>query len=179
MKTSGTIILLICTGLLVGCQSRPPIRTVDQLALERFMGAWYVIASIPTPFEKEAYNGIESYRLAPNGTVETTFTFNKGGFGGPRKVYRARGFIRDPGENTVWDMQFIWPFKAEYRVVYLDQDYTVTVVGRTRRDYVWIMARAPSIPVDDYDRIINLLTEEGYDVSKLIKVPHTPAPRAG
>ena len=97
MRTLGVMTLMLLAGVMIGCQSRPPIRTVDRLELERFMGDWYVIASIPTPFEKGVYNGIESYRLAPDGTVETTFTFNKGGFGGPRKVYRARGFVNNPG----------------------------------------------------------------------------------
>ena len=179
MSNHRTLLLLAVAGLMVGCGGGPPLRTVERLELNRFMGDWYVIASIPTPFEKEVYNGIESYRLAGDGTVATTFTFNKGGFEGPRKVYRARGFVRNPDSNAVWGMQFFWPFKAEYRVVFLDEDYTVTVIGRTRRDYVWIMARAPSIPAADYDRLLNLLTEEGYDVGKLIKVPHAPAGGSG
>ena len=166
-------LLLVLSALLAGgCQSRPPIKTVDRMNLERFMGEWYVIASIPTPFEKDAYNGIEAYRLADDGTVETTFTFNKGGFDGPRKVYRARGFVRDPRANTVWGMQFVWPFKAEYRVVYLDEGYTRTVIGRTKRDYVWIMSREPEIPGEDYARILEFLKTQGYDAGRLVKVPH-------
>jgi apolipoprotein D and lipocalin family protein len=150
----------------------PPIRTVDHLSLERFMGKWYVIASIPTFIEKDAYNGVETYRLDEDGTVQTTFTFNKGGFDGPVKTYRPRGFVRDDESNAVWGMQFVWPFKAEYRVIYLNDDYSQTVIGRTKRDYVWIMARAPSIPEDDYKRIVEFIADEGYDVSKLLKVPH-------
>ena len=71
------------------------IHTVDEVDLSRFMGDWYVIASIPTFIEKEAYNAVESYRLEEDGTVATTFRFNKGGFDGPEKVYHPRGFIRD------------------------------------------------------------------------------------
>ena len=179
MDVRRSIILLAVAWLAWGCQSRPPIRTVERLDLQRFMGDWYVIASIPTPFEKDVYNGIESYRLAEDGTVATTFTFNKGGFDGPRKVYRARGFVRNPDSNAVWGMQFVWPFKAEYRVVFLDEEYTVTVIGRTRRDYVWIMARAATIPDGEYGRLLKLLTEQGYDISKLIKVPHLSAGPAG
>jgi apolipoprotein D and lipocalin family protein len=158
--------------LITGCQTMPPIRTVDQLSLERFMGKWYVIASIPTFIERDAYNGVETYRLDEDGTVETTFTFNKGGFDGPVKTYRPRGFVRDDESNAVWGMQFVWPFKAEYRVIYLNDDYTQTVIGRTKRDYVWIMAREPSIPEADYERIIAFIADEGYDVSHLVKVPH-------
>jgi apolipoprotein D and lipocalin family protein len=153
------------------CTSRPPIHTVDAVDIKQFMGDWYVIASIPTFIEKNAYNAIESYRLAEDGTIATTFSFNKGSFEGPRKVYRPRGFIQDKQSNAVWGMQFLWPFKAEYRIIYLTEDYSQTVIGRTKRDYVWIMARKPVIPEDDYNRILSFLRDEGYDLGKLRKVP--------
>ena len=72
-----------------------PIHTVLSVDLNRFMGDWYVIANIPTTIEKDAYNAVESYRLAEDGTIETTFTFNKGGFDGPLKTYHPRGYIQD------------------------------------------------------------------------------------
>jgi apolipoprotein D and lipocalin family protein len=127
---------LVALVSVYGCRSLPPIHTVEHVDLKRFMGDWYVIANIPTPFEKDVYNGVESYRLAEDGTVETTFTFNKGGFDGPVKTYRPKGFVRDRQSNAVWDMQFFWPIKAEYRILYLDEDYTRTVIGRTKRDYL-------------------------------------------
>lgn len=60
-----------------------PIHTVDNVDLNRFMGDWYVIASIPTFIEKDAFNAVESYRLDDDGTVATKFKFNKGSFDGP------------------------------------------------------------------------------------------------
>ena len=60
-----------------GCQTMPPIKTVETVNLERFMGSWYVVASIPTFSEKDVYNGTESYRLNDDGSVETTFSFNR------------------------------------------------------------------------------------------------------
>lgn len=69
-------------------------------------------------------------------------------------------------------MQFFWPFKAEYRIIYLTEDYSQTVIGRTKRDYVWIMARKPVMPAEDYHRILDFLKAQGYDLSKLRKVPH-------
>ena len=149
-----------------------PIHTVSHVDLDRFMGSWYVIASIPTFIEKDAYNAVESYRLAHDGTVETTFTFNKGGYDGPLKTYRPRGYVRDKVSNAVWDMQFIWPIKAEYRIIYLSEDYSRTVIGRTKRDYVWIMARQPSISDEAYQRIVGFLKEQNYDPTKLRIVPH-------
>ena len=148
-----------------------PIKTVEYVDLNRFMGDWYVIANIPTFIEKNAYNAIETYQLEEDGTVATTFKFNKGGPDGELKTYHPRGFIRDEASNAVWGMQFIWPFKSEYRIIYLSDDYSTTVIGRSKRDYVWIMAREPKISDEEYASIKNFLQEQGYDLRDLQKVP--------
>ena len=158
---------------LFGCNNtlKPPIATVPQVKLERFMGPWYVIANIPTFIEKGAHNAVESYRLAPDGSIATTFTFRQDSFDGPEKRYQPIGFVVDKASNAVWEMQFVWPFKSDYRIVYLNEDYTQTVIGRDKRDYVWIMARKPEIPDADYQHILELLTRQGYDVGQIQKVP--------
>ena len=148
-----------------------PIHTVEYVDLNRFMGDWYVIANIPTFIEKDAHNAIESYRLNDDGTVATTFKFNKGSIDGPLKEYHPRGFITDKKSNAVWGMQFVWPFKAEYRIIFLADDYSKTVIGRSKRDYVWIMAREPAISDEEFDAILGFLLDQGYDIKKVQKVP--------
>ncbi len=167
-----TLSLLSGLLLLTGCAtSRPPLKTVEKVDLTRFMGPWYVIACIPTFIETEAYNAIEDYRLEPDGTIKTTFTFNQGGFDGPPKRYNPRGFVVDRVNHSTWGMQFIWPFKSEFLITYLTPDYSQTVIGRNKRDYVWIMARTPQIPEADYQRMLRELADQGYDLAKLRKVP--------
>lgn len=156
---------------LFGCTSYPPIKTAPHVDLERFMGDWYVIANIPTFIEKGAHNAVESYRLNDDGTIATTFTFRDGSFDGERKTYEPTGYVVDGESNAVWGMQFIWPFKADYRIVYVDEDYNQTIIGRERRDYAWIMARTPSIPERDYQQHLQLLAAQGYDTALVKKVP--------
>ena len=151
--------------------TQEPIKTVEYVDIDRFMGDWYVIANIPTSLEKGAHNAVESYRLDDDGTIATTFTYRKGSYDGPEKRYTPRGFIQDTTSNAVWGMRFIWPFKAEYLIVYLNEDYSQTVIGRSKRDYVWIMARTPEISDTDYVRILSLLSEQGYDTDLIQKVP--------
>ena len=170
--------LLLCIlVLLCACQSssKPPLRTEAFVDLNRFAGDWYVIANIPTFIEVDAYNAIESYAKPVDGKIATTFTFNKGGFAGEKKTYKPTGFIRENSGNAVWGMQFIWPIKAEYRIVYVDDDYSVTIVGRSKRDYVWVMARQPSIARTDYQQLLRIIKDEGYDLSQLRLVPQQAA----
>ena len=151
--------------------SQPPLALAEDVDLERFMGDWYVIANIPTRIERGAHNAVESYRLAGDGTIETTFTFRKDGFDGELKRYTPRGFVQEGSGNAVWGMRFVWPVKADYRIAWLDRDYTLTVVGREARDYVWIMARRPEISESDYLTLTAFVADQGYDVSQLKRVP--------
>ena len=162
---------MLVSAMLIGCESYKPITTVADVDLQRFMGDWYVIANIPTFLEKGAHNAIESYRLNDDGSVGVTFHFRAGAFDGEHKMYHPTGYIADGSGNAVWGMQFIWPIKAEYRVVYLDSDYQVTAIGRSKRDYVWIMARQPQIDDTMYEDILQFLQEEGYEISKIQRVP--------
>ena len=145
--------------------------TVDSVDLERFMGSWYVIANIPTFIEKDAYNAVETYSLNNDGTIDTDFTFKKGGFDGEPKRYNPKGFVLDTQSNALWGMRFIWPIKADYRIVYLAEDYSQTVIARKKRDFIWIMARTPAIPDDDYEELLTLAAELGYDTSQILPVP--------
>jgi len=167
--------VLVCSLLvLAACQSTPtraPIAPVQQVDLNRYMGKWYVIAHIPAFIEKGAFNATESYQLTAAGEIATTFTFRQGSFAGKEKTYRPTGFVRDTASNAVWDMQFVWPVKAEYLIAGLNRDYTQTIVARNKRDYVWIMARTPQISEKDYDALFEQVRSYGYDTTRLRRVP--------
>ena len=167
------LLLLPLTILLSACasQNMKPIHTVEHVELDRFMGDWYVIANIPTFIETDAFNAIETYAMNDDGSIATTFTFHDGSPDGELKKYEPKGFIVDEQSNALWDMQFIWPFKAEYRVIYLDEDYQTTIIGRTKRDYVWLMSRQPEIDDNDYQSLLTFIEDQGYDINKVQKVP--------
>ena len=104
--------------------------------------------------------------------MATTFAFNKGEFSGERKEYNPKGFVVEDTGNAVWGMQFIWPFKADYRIVYLDDNYEQTIIGRNARDYVWVMARTPQISDANYSELISVVESLGYELTNLRKSPH-------
>ncbi len=170
-------VLAALCALVTGCSNLPPIKTVDQVDLQRFMGDWYVIACIPTLIEKDVHNAIESYQLADNGTIKTTFSFRKGNANGELKQYHPTGFVLPNTGNALWGMQFIWPIKAEYRIVYLDEAYQNTIIARNARDYVWLMSRSPNMSNQAYQAYLAQIKGMGYDINKLVKIPqdwHSP-----
>ena len=158
--------------LIGGCASKgPEMKTVSYVDLDRFMGDWYVIANIPTFLEKGAHNAVETYELNEDGTIATTFVFREDSFDGEEKRYHPRGFVQDTDTNARWGMRFIWPIKSDYRIVYLDDNYTQTVIARQKRDFVWIMARTPTISEEEYERLVEFVASIGYDTSKIERVP--------
>jgi len=171
MSPIARVTALFALMVLVGCAGRGgTLETVSEVDLPRFMGDWYVIAHIPTFLEDEAYNAVESYQLDGD-RIETTFTFRNGGFDGEAKRYEPNAIVRDEETNAVWGMQFIWPFRSDFRIVHLDENYATTIIGRNARDYVWIMAREPEINDETYTELVDKVEGMGYDLSELRRVP--------
>ena len=159
--------------LLNGCMTQPPIKTVSEVNLKKFMGPWYVIGHIPTFIEKNAFNAIESYVLNEDGTISTTFTFNEGSLNGTPKIYKPKGFVIKNSGNAEWGMQFIWPIKAQYKIVYLDDAYQNTIIARDDRDYVWIMSREKKIEQKTLEQLVEKIKIDGYDVNKIRWIEHS------
>jgi apolipoprotein D and lipocalin family protein len=175
LRRAGTVVLAAAALTLVsGCieGGGEPMDTVPYVDLKRFMGDWYVVANIPTVLEKDAYNPLERYKLNPDGTIATTFTFNKGGFDGPLKTFHPKGFVLNKETNAHWGMQFLWPIKGDFRIIYLDDDYQTTVIGRSKRDYVWVMKRTPELTNAEFEEMKAFIESVGYDASKLQRPPH-------
>ena len=162
----GAVIFSACRSVSLKPFQLPPVD------LERFMGEWYVIANIPTPFVKDAYNAVQKYELNADGTVSTTFTYREGGFDGKLKTLKPKGYVNEDPSHASWGLQF-GPILAEYLIAYVNPDYTEAVIARSNRDFVWIMARTPAIPEAEYDRLVEQIGAWGYDTEKLERVPQS------
>jgi apolipoprotein D and lipocalin family protein len=142
------------------------MNTVADLNLTRFMGDWHVLADIETPFDRNAVEPLESYKLAPGGVVETTYSYREGTTDGALRERNLKAFVSDESP-AIWGMQIFWPVKAEYRIVYLDAEYQTTIIGRTKRDFVWVMARTPAIDPAYFAGLMQTVQTLGYDLAKI------------
>jgi len=170
-----SLFAILMISLFSACRTKTPtIQTEDQVDIPKFMGDWYVIGNIPTSIEKGIWNAKENYEVNEDGTIATTFTFNKDSADGEFKKYTPKGFVRDEKfpSNAVWGMQFIWPIKAEYVIMHVDEEYQETMIGRSKRDYLWIMYRDPDMPEDRLNALIDMAVEEGYNREDIRIVPH-------
>jgi apolipoprotein D and lipocalin family protein len=182
MRISGKCVVLfgVLLATAAACaRDLPPIQPVAHVDLPRFMGSWYVIASIPTRVERDAYNAIETYTLQSDGEVATTFRFNDGASAAPVKTIRSVGIVKANTGNAVWGIQLFWPLKAQYIVAYVSRDYGETIVARDARDYAWIMTRTPAVSEEEYAALVDKVRRLGYDVEKIRRVPQRPPGKPG
>jgi len=172
---------LCCASLLMGCAStsQAPLTAIErEVDLQRFMGDWYVVGSIPlhVPLlpmlsERGAHNGVESYELDEDGRILTTYVFRRGSFAGPIRRFTPRARVANQQTNAEWRMQFLWPFEAAFLIIYLDEDYQHTMIGVPDRSNVWIMSRTPGLPDGKYQSLLAELDRLGYDTARVEAVP--------
>jgi apolipoprotein D and lipocalin family protein len=142
-------------------------KVVERMDLDRFLGSWYVVALLPTPFEKNAVNGIETYTLDEKGNIRVEYVFREGRPDGKKKVMHQKGWIMDRATNTEWKIQPLWPLRLPYLIIDLAEDYRYTVIGTNNYKYLWIMARGPTIDPEDYAGILSRLKERGYKIEDI------------
>ncbi len=164
---------------LTACTTRSieTLPLAEDVDLTRFMGHWYVIAHVPTYLERNAWDASEHYSQGPDGSIETTFTYRDGSFAAERQSMTPRGFVEPGGDNAVWTMQFIWPFRADYRIAWLNADHAETIIARERRDYAWIMARQPVLTKARYCELVKKVVAMGYEEAELRHVPQPGSER--
>jgi len=157
---------------------QPPLRTVPYVDLPRFMGDWFVIGTIPWFVERDNVGTMDIYKPRPDGRIDITYAFRKKSLDAPRREMKAVAEVLDKETNARWAVQFLWPFKAPFLVIDLDPDYSRTTIGYPDRSLIWIMARTPQIPESEYNAALTAAAAQGYDTSRIVRVPQKPAAAA-
>lgn len=165
--------LLALVWLMNGCAtSKTPLPTPEKVDLEKFMGVWFVHGYTPILVDGKAHNAVEHYYLNDENEVETTYQFRDAGFDGELKTFTPKGFpVKDDPSDARWKMQFIWPFKSDYVIIDVSEDYQSTIIGHPSRKYAWIMDRSNAINEKTYEAQLKKLEQVGYDTSVIQRLP--------
>ena len=139
--------------------------------IDRFMGTWYVHGYTPTALDRNAFSATESYELDEKGRILTTYQFRKGAFDGPLKTYKPVGKVVDAETNAEWRMRFFTVISAPYLVLYVNTDYTETLVGHPNLKMAWLMSRSPEISEERYAALIKELESRDFDLTGFERVP--------
>lgn len=163
---------ILIGGIMMGlwsCGGGKELPTVKSLDLEKYSGKWYEIAKLPNSFEKNLKCISATYSIKEDGSIGV---FNRGlDVSKSNKVDEIEGSAKvpDPSKPGEIKVTFFWPFYGDYFVFYLDKDYTTALVGSPSRKYFWLLHRNQSLSQDEYDRLIQLATNQGFDPTKIEK----------
>lgn len=145
-----------------------PLQTVSSVDLNRYLGKWYEIASIPQRFQEGCAASSAEYSLRSDGDIKVINSCRLED--GSIKVARGKAWVVDQATNAKLKVRFFWPFSGDYWIIELADDYSYAVVGHPDRDYLWILSRTPQISPALFDTLMERIeNKHGYDVSQIVR----------
>lgn len=156
-------------ALLTSCKSDYPyLATVRSVDLNKYIGKWYEIASFPQSFQKGCNCTTAEYFLTDKDYIRVLNSCRKDSPEGKLKTAEGKAFIVEGTNNSKLKVQFFWPFKGDYWIIDLADDYSYAVVGHPNRQYLWILSRTPKMDSSIFNEITSRIEANGFDVSKLL-----------
>lgn len=184
-KTAGTFLVsvvgqrpairtLLVVGLLVslsGCLGMPQsVTPVENFDLNRYLGKWYEIARLDHSFERGLSQVTAEYSLRDDGGVQV---LNRGYSLADKEWSEAEGkayFVDDEATGYL-KVSFFGPFYGSYVVFELERDnYDYAFVSGPNHDYLWLLARTPTVTSDTLEKFLTMSKERGFDTEQLIYV---------
>ena len=147
-----------------------PVRSVDRVDLGRYVGKWFEIASFPMFFQRRCVGDTTAeYTLQPDGEIAVRNRCRtEDGFDEANgRAWAVAGTV-----NSQLKVSFFWPFRSDYWVIGLDEDYRWAVVGNPNRKYLWVLSRTPALPKEQLDRALQAAVKQGYDLAPLRYTRH-------
>lgn len=175
MRNFALLLTLILVGaVLPGCSSAPTRAAPDtEVDLPRFMGTWHVIAHIPYWLESGKLAARDVYRLRDDGKIANDYVFKRR-WDKPDTRWEGVSTVVPGSRGSHWQVQFVWPFKADLYVLEVSPDYQWALLSNPDGDLAWIFHRQPQPDEAEYQKWLARLGEYGIDTAALKRVPQSP-----
>jgi len=145
--------------------------TVARLDTDKYLGRWYEIARFPVRFEEGCVGVTADYALRDDGQIRVVNTCRQGTLDGPVEQAEGRARVEGPGKLSVTFVPWLPFARGDYWVLYLDADYSLSVVGSPNGKTGWILSRTPQITEAQRATAEAALQRNGYDTGRLYDTP--------
>ncbi|WP_332447530.1 lipocalin family protein [Sphaerochaeta sp.] len=164
--------LLALSGCATKADSLPPLKTVDSLDLNRYLGSWYEIARYQHQFEKTLVGAKADYSLRDDGRIQVVNSGLKTTLDGKFISVKAVAWRPDEAVPGALKVKFFNLFTSDYLVFGLDEEnYQWALVGNNNRKYLWFLSRTPTVSDELLAKMKAIAVQQGYDLEKLFMVP--------
>ena len=157
--------------ILSGCVGIPEgVKPVENFQLERYLGTWHEIARLDHSFERGLSKVTADYSLREDGVINVV---NRG-FSADNNAWQEAQvkayFVNDADEGHL-KVSFFGPFYGSYIVFELDTiGYQYAFISGPDKDYLWLLARTPTVKPEVINQFISMSKSIGFDTSALIFV---------
>ncbi len=156
-------LLSLCFSVLASQNTLPLV--ASNVDLERYMGTWYEVASFPNFFQRGCRCSQAHYQL--DGQYVRVLNQCYQGKHNQLKRAKAKAWQAKGGHSSQLKVQFFWPFRADYWILYVSPNYQEAIVGSPSRRYLWFLSRTKKISQKRYQYLVSIAEKQGYDVKKL------------
>jgi apolipoprotein D and lipocalin family protein len=156
-----------------GSTNYPALEVVPTVDLNRYAGTWYEIASLPVSQQKGCFCTKAEYSLMDDGVIKVVNACRKNSPNGEVDRAEGKAFVVPGSNNAKLRIQFFWPFRGDYWILELENDYSYAVVGVPSRKYCWILSRTPQMNPEILEMLVQHLKAKGFDVSRMQQTDHT------
>lgn len=146
-----------------------PLKTVQFVDMDRYIGRWYEIARYEHRFQEGCVGSRATYTRRDDGKISVLNECYEGSFSGKLRSAKGKAWIVDRESNAKLKVSFFWPFAGDYWIIDLGPEYEYAVVGHPTRKYLWILSRTAAMQEEVYRAILARLQEQEYDITKLIR----------
>lgn len=165
-KTGKLMALLAMIFPFAACSCHKVDNTpVPNLNLDKYLGKWYEIGRFDHWFEEGMDNCVAEYALDDKDRVRVVNS------GWDDETWKSReGIAKLTKTSGILRVSFFRPFYSDYRVLMVNDAYTLALVGSKTSDYLWILAREPHVDYEALTPMVREARRRGYDTTKMIWV---------
>ena len=143
---------------------------VKELDIEKYLGTWYELARYDHKFERGLVGVTANYSMRDDGKIKVLNSGYKESLDGEKSEAIGKAKIPDSNIPSKLKVSFFWIFYGDYFVLELDKNYQWAIIGSSSDKYLWILSRTPQMDENLYSKLLDKLTNRGYNVDKHIKV---------
>lgn len=154
------------------------LQTARSVDLSRYVGKWHEIARLPMWAQRNCLRSTAEYTLLESGKIGVKNTCvtedgEESSIEGTATIVDQELEAKLNVEFDQWAAKIVAfytpPNNGNYWILRVDPEYRHAIVATPDREYLWILARTPSLPENTYQELVAFSQRLGFKTENLIR----------